>query len=401
MLWEARNTKHSSNTDEDNRISESGAENESDPSFESLKTIQPQVYQILSMLSRFHRQSFMYTGKENQDDSQDPLENRDDPISISDTSRRIRQAFDDVLCKRPICGANELCHQNCADILHYYGPRPFKCKFPQCEFWHHGFQQRAIRDRHEESHDNPLKCHVSGCQFEAIGFLSERMRNDHINDAHRTSSSDLSFKARNPAQYEVETILLDLVKDNKVESVQHILSTVPGVLDHAAINTLIKLQTTAAFQASGDMLQLLIELPTLRCISLQECFIQSIEGRNMSSFKYLLFTGYDSAHFTPYIQLVSSDWHEGVKQLARWLQATIRKDGRSHKAPYGLFCRETIQAAASHPNGHHQLLYLWEESGISQFVDRRLANDSLKYVRFNRTTKGTPACCEKIICQGR
>ncbi|KAJ2998725.1 hypothetical protein NUW58_g234 [Xylaria curta] len=390
MLWKARKTQDSSNTDEDNIISESDAESESesdaesesDPSFESLKTQQPQVYQILSMVSRFRRQSFMYTGNENQD----LQKNRDDPISISDTSRRIRQAFDNILCKDPTYWNNKPCHEHCADILRYYGPRPFKCKFPQCEFWHHGFQRRAIRDKHELSHDTPLKCHISGCEYEVIGFLSERMRKDHVNNAHRTGSLHLSFGVPNLDQYGVGPILLDLIKKDEVETVQQILSAVPVVFQgYATRDTLL---TTAAFQASGSMLKLLTESKGLSGWNWAACTKQSIIGRNISSLSFLLFGGFrppsgDSSAVDwspPFPQLVSSDWHDGTKQFARWIQSNGGVNIKWKDTAWRLLNKRIIRKAASHQNGNQQLLYLWEESGISQFVDTGMANYSLKHV---------------------
>ncbi|KAI0442354.1 hypothetical protein F4803DRAFT_519717 [Xylaria telfairii] len=398
MLLEARKIGDTYIAVEDGHINESEVENESEPSFDILKVKQPQVYQLLCKISLFRRRSFIFTGMTNNDTTK----NNDDPTSISDTSRRIRQAFDDVLCKSLThwTGSGTPCHEHCADILQYYGPRPFKCKFPQCEFWQHGFQERASRDKHEISHDSPLKCPFPGCEFGVVGFLSEKLRKDHTSKAHQNNSSDLSLGIQNVTQDEGETILLGLIKENQVETIKKILFAFPAILEHHKIDLRRKLQVFAAFQASSCILDLLGgpgDYVRTRDMGnhWRECVTKSIESRNISTLRCLLAkvnlweAGLRrSGNFDLIAEFVSGDWDEGTKLFARELQRSLpkaRRKGAPRVVTKGIFGSKIyIQKAASHKNGHQQLLILWKESGISRYRGpewaKKYASPGLRYV---------------------
>ncbi|KAK5633495.1 hypothetical protein RRF57_009209 [Xylaria bambusicola] len=314
-------------------------------------------------------------------------------MSISDTSQRIRRAFNDNLCKSVIhqVGFCQPCHQKCADILQYYGPRPFKCKFPQCELWQHGFEQRGIRDHHELSHDKPLKCHVSGCEFEVIGFLSEKMRKDHMEKAHQHNSSGLHRESHNPTKIEIETILLDLVKDDDLEAVKRVLSEFPALLS-SNLTFKSKLLEIAAFQASSSMLTLIG--PGYAYDVGDHCFgyVQaSIQGHNLGTLSHLLARTLPTkkmAHgrlylnYFPFDSLLSTDWYDGTKAVSKWLRNGLYiAEGTSNWVNSQLFGgKHIIQTAAKCHNGNRHLLCLWEESGITPRLNRGSMNRILQWV---------------------
>ncbi|KAI0115612.1 hypothetical protein GGR51DRAFT_503565 [Nemania sp. FL0031] len=389
MLWRVRQKEDISISAEYRKDEGRDGEN----AFEIYKTQQPQMHQILCTISRFRRSSFLFAGNT----SQECHKNRDDPMSVSDTSQRIRRAFNDALCKSvtPQVGFTPPCHQNCADILQYYGLRPFKCRFLLCRFWQHGFEQCSIRDRHERSHDIPLKCHVSGCEFEAIGFLTEKMRKDHMNEAHQHNSSDQHRGGQNLPKNGIETILVDLVKGDEIDASQKALSAFPTLFDSNKTlrPRLIKI---AAFQASSSMLVLLQgdEYRYDQNDRWTEYVTESIKGRNTSTLSHFLATcsrfqkylngppcGMDDF---PYESLVSADWYDGTKVCSKWLRNELHRKLRGpndqviDKSIFG--GKRTIQKAGKCYNGNRQLLCIWEESGIASFSKEIWASRTLKYV---------------------
>jgi hypothetical protein len=430
MLWEARKIQDFYTVDESEDESEDKSDNEA--TFETLKVKHPLLHQLLCGVSRFRNSSFHFTGKTYQGTAtsfmhmnplrielpelifSDSQKDKRDPLTTSATSQRIRQALDNALCDSPkgwLHSAEPGCHENCAHILQYYGPRPFKCRFPQCEFWQHGFQKRVTRDRHEHSHDNPLTCPVPGCEFGLIGFLSERMRQCHFKEAHQNDPPQVSFDVQDLAQDGVEALLSDLVQEDQVEAVQKVLSTFPNALRDNGCRH--KLRILAAFAASGAMLELLEEPAEYDESELlsevwADCIAESIKGCNGGTLKYVLsrvkpfpdIEWTDFIHSDDFInspqgkdhsrrvllisQLVSNDWLEGMKIWAKWLRSGLSifpKERQSLTLIKRLFGgAKTILATASHSAGDQQLLCLWRDSGVLSFLDKNWASQTLRNV---------------------
>ncbi|KUJ17014.1 uncharacterized protein LY89DRAFT_69875 [Mollisia scopiformis] len=406
MLWEARKIQ-----DFDSTV-RGGSEDESDneATLGTLDVKHPLLHQLLCRTSRFRNSSFQFTGKTNRDSQKE----KRDPLTISATSQRIRQALDDALCNSPtgwLISGEPGCHENCAYILQYYGPRPFKCRFPQCEFWQHGFQKRVSRNRHEHSHDNPLTCPVPGCESGLIGFLSERMLQSHFKQAHQSDPPQVSFDGQDLAQDGVEALLSDLVQEDQVGVVQKVLSTFPNALQ--VNDSRHKLRMLAAFAASDAMLELLEEPADYDEAKLvseawADCIAESIKGRNGSTLRYLLSRAkpffdsklkiaYGSADFFRVpegkdhsrrvlliSQLVSNDWLEGMKICAKWLRSGLNifpsRGPNLTLIKRLLGGNKTILAAASHSLGDQQLLCLWRDSGIVAILDQKWASQTLRSV---------------------
>ncbi|KAI0550441.1 hypothetical protein F4679DRAFT_594626, partial [Xylaria curta] len=358
-------------------------ESESEVDFRILKSNEPRLYEMLRNVTNFRTSSFIFT---------DPHKDKPDPLSISQMSRHIRQAFNNTLCISPISLTTlgqPACHEQCEIILEYYGPRPFKCQFPQCEFWQHGFATRTVRDRHERSHDKPLKCDVPGCEFGLIGFLSERMRQDHIKAAHQSDSLELSFEIRTLPDDGVDAVLSDLVQGNQVAIVEKILSNFPNALQ--THGTRRKLQLLAAFHASDAILKMLEDPDEshtmVRLISdhLNGCIEQSISAGNESTLRYFLsrvenvpgLYGWGAIGWQQRVSylcnLMSKDWNEGAKAFAKWFREGYNLCDKDNK-PRGITTikttlndRKILSAAASHPTGNQQLLCLWIDFNVSIF----------------------------------
>ncbi|KAH9217331.1 hypothetical protein DL95DRAFT_494393 [Leptodontidium sp. 2 PMI_412] len=400
MLWEARKIENIDGIAGGERGDESEDESEdesaNEATFETLKIKHPLLYQLLCRVSRFRNSSFQFTGKT----SRASQKNKCDPLTTSAVSQRIHQALDNALCNSPkgwLDSAEPECHENCALILQYYGPRPFKCRFPQCDFWRHGFQKRGSRDRHERSHDNPLTCPVPSCEYGLIGFLSERMRQSHVKQAHQNDPPQVSDDVQDLTQDGVEALLSYLVQKNQVEDVQKVLSNFPNAL--LANESRHKLQLLAAFAASGDMLKLLekpVENNRVKLLSeaLVDCIAESIKGHNGSTLRYFLsqvrplFKDYYSTMNYPHQlrlmhPLVSNDWLEGMKIWAKWLRSGLNiapTQGSLFKLASLLGGKQTMQAVGSHSAGEQQLLCLWRDSRLTSVLNKTLLSEFLRSV---------------------
>ncbi|KAI1383676.1 uncharacterized protein F4822DRAFT_84758 [Hypoxylon trugodes] len=394
MLWECRKKQDLHSIPGDEGDAEREYEGNSEAIFETLRRQEPFLYRVLNSLSQFRDSSFLFTGRETKDSNK----GREDPFSMSKMSRKISEALDQALCDSPdgsLIPGNPVCHPDCANILLHYGPRPFKCKFPGCEFWRHGFKIRGLRNKHERSHDTPLKCHIAGC---GVDFLSDSMRREHLKQAHRDDSERVSFDARNLARGGVETMLLDLVQENNVEAVRGILTKFPDALEDRATRN--KLRLVGAFAASADMLKLL-EGPVgcnMAKGAFEKYIQESIRGRNGSTLSYLFpqaipFDTLDSTYTVKnpesnlykivsiVSRLVSSNWFEGMRIWSRQIRSGLDRIPETRKSSIvkQLFGHERIfLAASSHLTAEQQLFCLWRDSGLAPLLGRDWATSTLR-----------------------
>lgn len=302
-----------------------------------------------------------------------------DPLSILNTSKRIRRILDRKLCNEPKAECesdNREFHENCADILHYYGNRPFKCEFPRCEFWRQGFAERNGRRQHERSHEKPLKCQIPGCKYEKIGFLSEKMRKRHIQEGHSGDPPGPKFDALDLKDDSVEPLLHYLVTENRVEEVRSVLSSLPNPETYKTE----KLRELASFAASPAMLQLLSDHPRHGVSA--RLVIQSIQGRNEMTMAHNLNELHNPirdhseyALYSPLCHLMSNGWIAGLKL---WCKASTRQLeaggsrlgslSRSVAVKRRLSDSRILQEAAKHPAGENAVLFLWKESGLLSYI---------------------------------
>ncbi|KAF7527346.1 hypothetical protein G7054_g10484 [Neopestalotiopsis clavispora] len=250
----------------------------SEDGFGILKEEHPALHELLLRVCLFRQNSYLFTGTKDRD----PKKDQRDPLSISATSQRIRQVINGVVCNSPTgecsVSSNSKVHQHCQEILFFYGPRPFRCKFPLCRYWQDGFPTRNKRDQHERLHDVLLQCDVSGCEFGEIGFLSRKMRQLHLKTAHQSSVAPVAQRrvdCRTMKAEEIEAVLTELVQKDQVDKVNELLNTSTNLLEEPNLRK--KLQLLAASQASGDMLNLLDGRRKLETLELHDCTEESIK----------------------------------------------------------------------------------------------------------------------------
>lgn len=318
-------------------------------------------------------------------------------------SQRIHRAFDAGLCMKPqgwLPSRKPRCHEDCARILFYYGSRPFKCEFSQCERWRHGFVNRGLRDKHRVSHDLPWHCLVPGCKFAQIGFISRAMREKHLTECRQNNRLQSMFDFRDLNNDSVEPLLSDLILENRVEAVRDFIGN-PNLSSETLERLFYRLRLLAAYAASGDMLDLLDHAAVKTSSTLSErpiphdYFLEAMKGRNRSTMEYLSTwsTPLDDCpifvdpHGMCMCQLMSMDWIEGTEIWCRWYRKRPDMDDRTtfklaEAASEQVAKVGPLKEAAKNRGGEQQLLYIWKHPAfVHSFNDGgALATRMLRHV---------------------
>lgn len=171
---------------------------------------------------------------------------------------------------------NEECFCNIVD--RNYGEKPFKCSYVGCSFKRVGFETKRLRDSHMKHHNRPWKCSFPGCKFAEGGFLSRKMRDDHLDRFHQDKGA-LGFAGFGHMDIdEVQPLLFDLIKLDKVEAVRNFLPQ----FEQLPHSTQEEMQKIASFSGSASMLDLIGQFDPHALLR------SSVQGRNLETFKYLL-----------------------------------------------------------------------------------------------------------------
>lgn len=314
----------------------------------------------------------------------DCTDDEQDPLSTLATSIRIHQIMDDELCDKPSVkckSERHEPHEKCRQILNCYGERPFKCKYPGCESWRHGFETRTRREHHQLAHETPLKCHIAGCKFGRIGFLSEKMRERHLQEGHSSDPPQAAFHVCDLGSDSVEPLLHYLVTDDQVDHVVKILSKLPDADRYKTQN----LRMLASLTASPAMLRLFWS--NLSEKERIQCTIESIKGRNQNTMEanlMLLSQPIQRIASDPRLnqddiewQLVSRNWVEGMRMWCKSARHQVETDlsslggfdrVKSNIKRY-LSCSSLLRAAAKHPSGEQAMIHFWNDTGLLCFLD--------------------------------
>jgi len=280
-----------------------------------------------------------------------------DPLTISASSVRIYQRFNDLLCRN---NKHENCH--CEVTRRHYGQRPFKCSFLSCPSRRHGFELRALRKSHIKHHDRPWKCNIQDCEYAEGGFYSRKMRDNHYLD-HRASGPQEIPHAEIPEADEIQPLLFDLVRADKVDVVRS-LSDQIGALPYSIRDALAECAASFGSAAMIDLFQP-FRRDEFPFVALQA----SIRAANIDVFKHLLSRSkYSDATRRSYSNLVSdvsvTDSEEIFEEWERYIEVEFKSWKKKNSVPFGERYTSpfVIRATAGHPGRENLLITIWEKT---------------------------------------
>ena len=217
-------------------------------------------------------------------------------------------------------------------------------------------------------HDRPWKCNIQGCAYAEGGFLSRTMRDDHYKDHIATGPQEITH-AENPEPDEIQPLLFDLVKADKVEAVRSLLrqfQALPKEIKKA-------IRECAASFGSAAIIDL-IE-PFDQCEYPLFTLESSIRAANVDLFKHLLSRSKScrSVWNRNYSDLAGEVLRSDSEEIFEIWASYIDCDRKATDAsPWGAqFTRShVITATAGHPSRENLLITIWERTGILKSFDR-------------------------------
>lgn len=320
-----------------------------------------------------------------------------DPTSHSHLTARIDQVVESLL------GATQLERkENIKWLTHWYGSRPFKCRFVHCSRRRTGFEGISDRRMHERHHDRPWKCSFPGCTYAEGGFLSRKMRDTHLDGFHRNQEAKHNIPLPTDSS-ELLPLLFDLVKSDQVDAVVTLLNLPNGQSHSVSDESKIELCKIACHSGSSDMIDALVVtfftwspdprrdgfltsykyyLKSESAKWRLEALKSSILAKNVDTFRLLL-----SKYTEPYIicyqffcTVVESDCTEFYDIWeTRAAEADFSTTTTGHKtqlADVFLIRRVFIKATASISTREQLLLNHWKRVNISK-LDIAYIGDAL------------------------
>ncbi|KAF2792115.1 NACHT domain protein [Melanomma pulvis-pyrius CBS 109.77] len=359
-----------------NRQYNGGTEQPTQWKLESFKQCWPELYDMLCKSTGFHQICSRAEYHKSQRDTWIKL----DPLTISDTSTRIYAQFDQLLCKS---AKHKNCH--CHTIQRHYSQRPFKCHFLNCSFRRHGFQTWSLRDIHIKHHDRPWHCSFPGCDFEDGGFLSRKMRDDHLDRFHQEAQVVDVSNLEKPDSDEIQPLLFDLVKADKVDTVKAFMTEFDSLGD----NIKTGLQILAARFGSPSMLELIAQWKST--YHEKNLIHASIDGKNVENFAYLLSRtkentkefGSDSKQQTyalDAVKVLGSGSEEIFKEWKKYVDLDMESDAKRHRTRLLYTTQDIIRSVAKNPGKESLLLMLWKEKSIFENCDKAIITSALRIV---------------------
>lgn len=207
------------------------------------------------------------------------------------------------------------------------------------------------------------------------------MRDEHLDRFHKEERHLVSNTIGEPDADEMQPLLFDLIKADKVEVVKAFLPQF-GSLSYAVKGELRKL---AASTGSSSMLGLLGEFESgYEIADLATC---SIQGRNMETFKFLLQLfdfkkDYYHSRMSYVLEgVLKSDSEEVYEEWAKFLKLEECRGSLSQTA---MACNyvslKVINATAGQPIREELLLQIWRKIDLPESIGVTYLGDSLGYV---------------------
>lgn len=198
------------------------------------------------------------------------------------------------------------------------------------------------------------------------------MRDEHLDRYHQKQDAPLSSTLNKPDKEEIQPLLFDLVKADKVDAVNALFP------EFTRLRMTVKdeLRRLAALSGSPAMLHLVA--PTAKYSFPADLIRCSIHGRNIETFRYLLFENRDYTRSNEYDSGVSyssvldevlkSDSEVIYEEWEKYLNVEIKAGtGRSRATLGDRYTRpHIIKATAGKPSRENLLLLLWQKIDLHE-----------------------------------
>ena len=198
------------------------------------------------------------------------------------------------------------------------------------------------------------------------------MRDDHYKDHLATGSEEMSH-AENPEPDEIQPLLFDLVKADKVEVVRSLLPqfwALPLEIQEA-------IQECAASFGSAAIFDLIEPFrarePTFPSDILRSC----IRAANIDLFKHLLSRSktHSRCRYSRIVrEVLRSDSEEIFENWVSYIDYDRNTDRKTRsRIPWGAYFirSDVIMATAGHPGRENLLITIWEKTGMLKSFNRR------------------------------
>ena len=318
-----------------------------------------------------------------------------DPLTMTRTSARLYSQFNRLLCDGSGYHKEDCL---CDTLERHYGKNPFKCSFLGCFYGRYGFSKKATRDSHLRSHKRPWKCGRSDCQY-SEGFLSRRMRDQHW-ERHHQENLSINWSQQNLDEDELQPLLFDAVKGDKVEMAIELLPQLPRIKDHEAIRKeLLLLAAGCASMAMVHLVQPNIE--SWHSLSLDNwdstrqkltypmahVLTAAIEGNNIEVFKHLLHTCQGRSRYSSILPAILRSSNEEFRidmetcvdaESEFWTREQSRTKSPS-KVPFSRrYTRQNIlKAITGDPGNVVFLLSIWKYLDLPKALEKLHLGDAL------------------------
>jgi hypothetical protein len=169
----------------------------------------------------------------------------------------------------------------------HYGAQLFKCHFVTCPF---AFEKKSLRDMHIKDHDRSWKCEISSCEFAAIGFVTLSDYQDHVRKCHNEAKPSRSDPVGPLDTDEIQSLLLDLIKEDKVEEMRSVLPQARK-LCYGVVDMLLRTAGTIGSLAMANVLCTHLFKPDDGAhydINMITLAIASIKGGNMELIEWTM-----------------------------------------------------------------------------------------------------------------
>ena len=219
-------------------------------------------------------------------------------------------------------------------------------------------------------HDRPWKCSIQDCAYAEGGFLSRKMRDDHYKDHIVTGSQDIPH-AENPDPDEIQPLLFDLVKADKVEVVKSLLyqfEALPKVVRKA-------IRECAVSFASAAMIDLIEPFREAESGFPDDMLRSCVRAANIDLFKHLLSRSknHRRCYYSVVVdEVLRSDSEEIFESWVSYIDYDRNTMTIRSKIPWGAYFTrsDVILATAGHPGRENLLITLWEKTGILKSFNR-------------------------------